>query len=236
MAMTKTQVLSLLKDNRNERGIEHWNKMGDKAGGLKGFGIGLTQLRKFAKQIGRDHKLALQLWASDVYDAKVVGLLIDDPKQMTREQVEDQVQNLNAGMLTHVFVACGATLAKTPFAFELACEWISHDDPVRRRCGYGLLYELSKKKRLAGMDDSFLLDRIAFIQDNIHDEDMWVREAMLTALMGIGKRNRELNIAAVAAAKVIGHVDIDYGDDNNCQPLDVLKHLTSDYIKQKLGT
>jgi hypothetical protein len=52
--------------------------------------------------------------------------------------------------------------------------------------------------------------------------------------MGIGKRNKTLNQAAIRAAKAIGPVDIDYGDDNSCEPLDVLKHLTSDYLKKKL--
>jgi hypothetical protein len=95
------------------------------------------------------------------------------------------------------------------------------------------LYELSKKK-VAGMDDEYLLGRIDNIQDSIHDEEMWVREAMNTALMGIGKRNKKLNTAAIRAAKAIGPVDIDYGDDNSCEPLEVLEHLTSDYLKKKL--
>ncbi len=85
MSMTKTQVLALLKENRNERGIANWKKRAAKTGKLKSFGIGLTQLRKLAKQVGRDHKLAQQLWKSDIYDVKVVGLLIDDPKQLSRE-------------------------------------------------------------------------------------------------------------------------------------------------------
>ena len=59
---------------------------------------------------------------------------------------------------------------------------------------------------------------------------------MKGALMGIGKRSRELNEAAIKAVKAIGPVDIDYGDDNRCEPIDVLKHLTSDTIKQKFGT
>ena len=91
MAMTKTEVLALLKENRNERGIEHWKKKGGKPSKLKSYGIGLTQLRKIAKQVGRDHKLAQSLWKSNFYDAKVVGLLIDDPKQFTKEQAEAQV-------------------------------------------------------------------------------------------------------------------------------------------------
>ncbi len=122
MAMTKTQVLALLKENRNERGIANWKKRGIKNSKLKSFGVGLTQLRKLAKQVGRDHNLALQLWKSDIYDAKVIGLLIDDPKQLSREHVEEQVEGLQGGNLAHVFASCGATLAKTPFAFELTCD------------------------------------------------------------------------------------------------------------------
>ncbi len=231
MTMTKNQVLALLKENRNERGIAHWNK---KPRTLKSFGIGLTQLRKLAKQIGRDHKLAQQLWKCDVYDAKVIGLLIDDPKQLSREQAEQQVEGLQGGMLSHVFASCDATLAKAPFAFELACDWMESKDDVRRRCAYSLFYELSKKNP-KGMDDAFLLARVDHIQHAIHAEEMWVKEAMAGALLGIGKRNKKLNKAAIRAAKAIGPLDIDYGDDNSCEPLNVLKHLTSERLQEKFA-
>ncbi|MCA9174264.1 MAG: DNA alkylation repair protein [Planctomycetales bacterium] len=233
--MNKTETMRWLREHQDERGIAHWERRGEQGSGLKSFGIGLTRLRKLAKEIGRDHKLAQQLWTSDVYDAKVIALLIDDPKQVTREQAERQVEQLHGGYLSHVFSSCDATLAKVSFAFPLACDWMESDDPVRRRCGYGLLYELSKKKRVAGMDDAFLLDRIRHIQTSIHGEEMWVREAMNTALMGIGKRNRALHEAAIAAARAIGPVDIDYGDDNSCEPLDVLKHLDNDRLKEKFA-
>ena len=229
---TKANVLTWLKQNADERGMAHWKKCKRK---FKSYGIGLTRLRTLAKQIGRDHQLARALWKSDVYDAKIVGLLIDDPKMMTCEQAEEQVgSGLDEGMLVHVFATCGAPLAKTPFAFELASQWMDSDDEIRRRCGYALLYELSKKNP-KGMDDAFLLERIGRIEDTIHSQPMWVREAMNTALFGIGKRNKQLNSAAIRAVKAIGPVVIDYGEDNSCQPLDVLKHLTSDYVKNRLG-
>ena len=232
--MTKTEVMKLLKENRDERGIAHW-KAKFPEGPLKSFGIGLTRLRKMAKEIGRDPKLAAKLWESDVYDAKVLALLIDDPKLITREQAERQVEQLHGGYLSHVFSSCDATLAKSPVAGEVMKEWIDHPDPVRRRCGYGLLYELSKKKAVPGMDEAALLDRVEHIQKTIHSEEMWVRESMLSALMGLGKRDAKLNKACVKAAKAIGPVDIDYGDDNSCEPLDVLKHLTAPHLKEKLG-
>lgn len=136
-------------------------------------------------------------------------------------------------MLAHVFASCDATLAKTRFAFDLACDWMDSRDDVRRRCGFTLIYELSKKNP-AEMDDAYFLERIDHIQKTIHGEEMWVREAMNGALIGIGKRNRKLNKAAIRAAKATGRVNVDYGDDNSCEPVDVLKHLTSDYLKKKL--
>ncbi len=231
MAMTKTQVIALLKENRNERGVANWKKHCAKSK-LKSFGIGLTQLRKLAKQIGRDHKLAWELWKSENYDVKVIGLLIDDPKQLSREQAEEQVEELEGGMFPHIFASCDATLAKTPFAFELARDWVEAKDDMRRRCGYALLYELSKKNP-KGMDDAYLLRRIDHIRNAIGDEGMEVRGAMAGALMGIGKRNKTLNRAAVSAAKAIGPVDL--YESGECEPFDVLKHLTSDHLKKKLA-
>ena len=122
--MTKSEVLTLLKENTNERGLVHWEKLGDNRGGLENFGIGLTQLRKLAKQGGRDHELALEVWNTNNHDARIVGLLIDEPKKLTREQAEEQVEQVDAGMLTHVFSSCDATLPKAPFALELAKDWI----------------------------------------------------------------------------------------------------------------
>ena len=111
------EVFALLETHKNERGIQHWNqRYATRQGALKSFGIGLTVLRKLAKKIGRNHKLALQLWTSDFYDAKIISLLIDDPKKISREQVEEQVEEMNQGHLAHVFSTCNATLSKTPFA------------------------------------------------------------------------------------------------------------------------
>ena len=233
--MNKTQVLALLKENRNERGIANWKKGGHGDGGLKSFGIGLTVLRKLAKQVGRDRALARKLWETDVYDAKVLGLLIDDPKRLTREQAEEQVEDLEAGMLAHVFSSCDATLAKAPIAFELACDWIDGPDEMRKRCGWGLVYELSKKNP-KGMDDEFLMGCIERVDRDIDGEPTWVRIAMAGALVGIGKRNRKLNRAAVRVAKRVGPIDFnDPGSGSRCDPFEPLKHLTSDYVKKKFA-
>jgi hypothetical protein len=76
--MTKSDVLKLLADNQNPRGIQNWQDL-EPGSAYKSFGIGLTVLRTLARQVGKDHDLARELWDSDYYDMKVLAVLIDDP-------------------------------------------------------------------------------------------------------------------------------------------------------------
>lgn len=232
--MTEREVLELLEAERDERGIQHWEKLGDRTAGMRSYGIGLTKLRKLAKKIGRDHELAAKLWATDVYDARVIALLIDEPKRITREQAERQVEELAGGMLAHVFASCDATLAKAPFALELADDWVRSDDPVRRDCGYGLLYEASKWKGKKAPDDAYFLDHIERIDAAIDDEPENVRMAMGAALMGIGKRSKALNTAALKVARRVGPIEFTSAS-GNCDPFDVAKHLTAEPLQKKLA-
>lgn len=233
LLMTKSNVLEYLKANQDSRGIAHWEEHQGKSGGLKSFGIGLTKLRKYSKTIGKNPKLARQLWQSDIYEMKIIALLIDDPKTMTIEQAETQVEQLQGGYLAHVFSSCDATLAKTPFVVELADRWVESEDKVRRRCGYGLLYEISKSKKKSAPQDEYFLAHIAHIENTYTKQSTTNLMAMAGALMGIGKRNKELNAAALKVAVEIGPIDFD--PDGSCDPMNVAKHLTSDYVKKKLG-
>ena len=231
--MKKSEVLAYLKENQDERGIANWEPHKAASGGLKSYGIGLTRLRKYAKSIGKDPKLARTLWKSKVYEMKIIALLIDDPKTMTVDQVEQQVEELQGGYLAHVFSSCGAPLAKTPFVVELADDWIKSKDDVRRRCGYGLLYEIGKDKKKSAPDEAYFLAHVARIKKTYKGADTDDLMAMAGSLLSIGKRTKKLNAAALDVARKIGPIDFD--PDGSCDPMDVEKHLVSDYVKQKLG-
>lgn len=232
--MTVSEVLALLDAERDERGMSNWEKLGASTSGMKSYGIGLTRLRKLAKQVGRNRELAQALWQTDVYDARLVALLIDDPAQITRDQAEKQVEELAGGMLAHVFSSCDATLAKTSFVVELADEWVRSEDPIRRDCGYGLLYEASKFSGKKAPSEEFFLAHVARIADRIDRESERVRLSMGMALMGIGKRSAALNRAALKAARDAGPIEFTSAS-GECEPFDVAKHLTTDRLKEKLG-
>ncbi len=231
--MTRTEVIEYLKANQDPRGIRHWEQHKENSGGLESVGIGLTRLRKYARTIGRDAKLARQLWKTNLYEARIVSLLIDDPKTMTVEQAERQVEQLRGGYLAHVFSSCDATLAKAPFVVELMEQWVRSKDEMRRRCGYGLIYEVSKWKKKSAPDDETFLAYIERIDKTCKRESIPVLMAMGSALMGIGMRNKGLNKAALKVAKKIGPIDFD--PDGRCDPFDVASKLTGDFVTKKLG-
>lgn len=232
--MTKSDVLEYLETNKDPRGVAFWEKNAGKSGGLRSVGIGLTRLRKYAKSIGRDAALAQQLWRTDLYEARIVSLLIDDPKTMSIEQAERQVDELQGGYLAHVFSSCDATLAKAPFVRELMERWVVSDDETRRRCGYGLLYEISKWKKKSAPDDAAFLTHVERIGKTWRKQPIPVLMAMAAALMGIGMRNRRLNEAALRVADRIGPIDFDPA--GRCDPMDVAKKLRGDFVTKKLAS
>ncbi len=231
--MTAPEVLALLDAERDERGIRNWAKLGSSTADMMSYGIGLTRLRQLAKRIGRNRDLAHALWMTNVYEARVIALLVDDPARITRDQAEKQVEELAGGMLAHVFASCDATLAKTPFVVDLADQWVRSHDPVRRECGYGLLYEASKFSGKKAPSESFFLAHVERIANTIGTESEKVRLSMGAALMGIGKRSAVLNEAALKVARSVGPIEFTSAS-GECEPFDVVKHLTSDRLKEKL--
>ena len=102
--MTKTQVLALLKENQNERGIAHWKKSGKKGSKLKSFGIGLTQLRKLAKQhryellpTRETFRITLGLTVLD----RLLKLKAGEDLQQLTEKARGTYHGLSSGMWGH---------------------------------------------------------------------------------------------------------------------------------------
>ena len=63
--MTVSEVLAPLERERDERGMRKWERLGSGTAGMRSFGIGLTRLRKLARQIGCDRGLAHALWKTE---------------------------------------------------------------------------------------------------------------------------------------------------------------------------
>ena len=78
-----------------------------------------------------------------------------------------------------------------------------------------------------------LLAYVKHIAQHHTQESTDILMSMAGALLGVGKRTKKLNKAALRVARKIGPIDFD--SRGKCDPFDVAKHLTSDYLKKKLS-
>lgn len=87
-------------------------------------GVSVPHMRKLAKELGKDHDLALELWRTRIAEARILAAMIDDPAKLTEEQMEDWVKDINALVKCHQnstrhSMSCAAKAQ----ASSLPCEW-----------------------------------------------------------------------------------------------------------------
>src|ERR1039457_6858348 len=50
------------------------------------LGVPVAEIRSLAKQAGRSHELAAELWASGIHEARILATIVEEPARVTREQ------------------------------------------------------------------------------------------------------------------------------------------------------
>jgi 3-methyladenine DNA glycosylase AlkD len=188
------------------------------------LGISIPTLRSLAKEIGKDHALAEELWTSGIHEARILAAFIDDPKQVTEEQMDRWVAEFDSWDVCDQ--ACGSLFDRTPFAYQKALEWSARDEEFVRRAAFALMAYLAVHDKKAG-DDKFE-GFFPLIVAAATDERNFVKKAVNWALRQIGKRNQNLNAKAIETAQDISKID---SKAARWIANDALKELTSDRIK-----
>ena len=85
------------------------------------YGISIPNLRMIAKQIGKDHALAQQLWSSGIHEAKILAGMIDVPEVVTEKQMEQWVKEFDSWDVCDQ--VCMNLFEDTSFAFKKAIAW-----------------------------------------------------------------------------------------------------------------
>ncbi|HWI60595.1 MAG TPA: DNA alkylation repair protein, partial [Symbiobacteriaceae bacterium] len=144
--------------------------------GLSTFGTSFGDMRKLAKEIKKDHALALDLWATGIFEAQVVATMIADPKLLTLAEAEAWVSGMTTHALTDELV--NNLLVKAPYADEQALVWIDSDREFVGRAGWHLVGGAAK----AGRDRLDYAGLLGKIEREIHGAPNRKREAMNNAL------------------------------------------------------
>lgn len=226
--MTFEEIIDRFERMKNDRGVEIWARAG--VSSERSYGIGVTKLKDLAKEVKRDHELAKKLWESNIHDGKLLSTMIEEPKQVTREQLQAQVTSIGTWLLADKFVE--NVVRKSAFAEELAEEWTQRPEELVRRCGWTIIKEQAARDKK--LPDDYFLPWLERIERELPEEQNWVRDAMNYAIIAIGSRSKRLNEAARKVALNVGRIEIEYGD-NSCQTPDAIVILESERTQAKLG-
>ena len=191
------------------------------------YGISIPNLRKIAKETGKSHALAQELWASGIHEARLIACMIDDHKTVTEEQLENWVKDFDSWDLCDG--CCGNLFDKTTFALQKAVEWSSRQEEYVKRAGFVMMATLAVHDKKA--KDDLFLKFLPIIERGSTDGRNFVKKAVNWALRQIGKRNTRLNEAAIETAKAIHNVD---SKTARWIASDALKELKSEAAQTRL--
>jgi 3-methyladenine DNA glycosylase AlkD len=194
-------IIIRLKSLSNPKSVEGMARFGINP--EKTLGISIPALRKMAKEIGRSHVLAQQLWDTGIHEARILAGMIDEPEKVDDSQMEQWVRDFDSWDVCGQ--CCMNLFDRTGFAYPKAIEWSGRDEEFVKRAGFALMAVLAFHDKKAS-DEAFLKFFPAIEKESI-DERNYVKKAVNWALRQIGKRNINLNKLAIKTAKNIKKID-----------------------------
>lgn len=163
------------------------------------FGVSLPELRRLARELGRDHALALALWRAGYHEARLLATLVADPQRLTRAQAERWLKDVRSWDLCD---GCAMNLFdKTPWAYDAALAWSQREEEFVKRAGFATMAALGVHDKEA--PDASFAPFLAAIEREAHDGRNFVKKAESWALRTIGHRNPAMRKKAIATAKRI---------------------------------
>ena len=164
----------------------------------KVYGVSVANIRALAKQLGRDHALADELWRTGWYEARLLAAFVDDPKLVTPAQMDRWAAECENW--ADCDTLCFHLFDKTPHAFTKIDQWASDEREFVRRAAFALLASVALHDKKAA-DEPFL-ERLPLIEAAATDPRNFVKKGVSWALRGIGGRKSP---ALRASAREIAH-------------------------------
>lgn len=204
--MTVTEALARLEALSDPKMKAHNRKDGV---GDNQFGAKKGDIRKLAKEIKSDPDLALELWETENYDARLLAVLLWKPKGLSKETVDGLVRSASYEDVADWFN--NTIVKKHPEKESLRQVWMRDKDPWAARAGWALTDERIYKAP-DGLDLDALLDRIESEMGEAAPQVQWM---MNFCLVAIGIQFPENRARAIAIGDTLG-VYRDYPTSKGC--------------------
>jgi 3-methyladenine DNA glycosylase AlkD len=192
------------------------------------LGISIYQLRPLAQEIGKNHPLALRLWDSGIHDARLLACFIDDPNQVTADQMDIWADDFDSWDICDQ--TCTSLFDQTSFASEKVHQWSEDDKEFKKRAAFSLIAGLAVHDKNA--PDSTFEQFLPLIIKHASDNRNYVKKAVNWALRNIGKRNQHLNKQAIQTAQKIKRIN---APSARWIASDALRELTNQKVQDRLA-
>ena len=101
------------------------------------LGVSIPEIRDIAKEIGRSHKLALDLWMTGIAEARIIASMIDEPEKLSEKQLEDWVKDIDSWDICDQ--VCMNLFEKTPLAWKKILDWSERKEEFVKRTAFSLI-------------------------------------------------------------------------------------------------
>jgi 3-methyladenine DNA glycosylase AlkD len=193
----------------------------------KRLGVQIPELRQLAKETGKNHQIALELWQTGIAEARILAAMTDEPEKVNEQQMENWVKDINSWDIDDQITM--NLFEKTPLSWKKITDWSQRPEEFVRRTAYSLLACLAWHNKTA--TDQQFTQLFPVIASGATDERKSIQKAISWALRTIGKRNPQLNRAAIQLAQEI--------QQTNTKPArwianDVTRELQSQPVQNRL--
>lgn len=157
------------------------------------YGVKMGDIRKLAKKIKTNHELALELWDTQIVEARFIAILILKPNQLSAKELDTLIKSITFSHVADWFNSY--VLKGHPEKEALRSVWLNDANKWAARSGWSITAGMVAKNRLNDELDT-LLDRIETEMPTADPAVQWTMNTTL-ATIGIhhaGHRKRALDI------------------------------------------
>ena len=195
MTPTSHSVLTLLNAHQSDAVLAN---MAPRYGihTTSAIGVSMADMKDIARQVGMDHDLALELWATGIYEARTVAALIDVPASVTAKQMDAWCRDFDNWAICDT--VCFNLFDRSKPAWTMVDRWAARTKKFEKRAAFALLWSLALHDKVA--DDERFVHGLELIEREAVDDRNFVTKAIAMALRAVGRRNPVLTAAAIDTA------------------------------------
>lgn len=177
---------------RNRDGMARYAIVADKV-----FGVSMATMQPYAKKLGRDHELALALWKTGWYEARMMAAFVDDRALVTAAQMDAWAREFDNWAVCDTL--CFKLFDRTPHAWKKIDQWSRRREEFVKRGAFALLASVALHDKKA-LDEPFIKS-FKLIERESTDARNFVKKGVSWALRSVGHRNARLNTEATRVAQ-----------------------------------